>query len=53
VAQFSPELVAQFSPELVAQFSPELVALFCNPSYWEARTWDGVKAPGPEDRDLQ
>jgi hypothetical protein len=46
-----PELVAQL-PELVAQL-PELVAQFCNPSYWEARTWDGVKAPGPQVRDLQ
>jgi hypothetical protein len=27
---------------------PELVAQFCNPSYWEARTWDGLRAPGLE-----
>jgi hypothetical protein len=28
---------------------PELVAQFCNPSYWETRTWDGLMAPGPQD----
>jgi hypothetical protein len=32
---------------------PELVAQFCNPSYWEARTWDGLRVPGPQDRDIQ
>jgi hypothetical protein len=31
----------------------ELVAQFCNPSYWEARTWDGLRAPGPQDRNIQ
>jgi hypothetical protein len=26
---------------------------FCNPSYWEARTWDGLRSPGPQYRELQ
>jgi hypothetical protein len=50
VAQL-PELVAQL-PELVAQL-PELVAQFCNPSYWEARTWDGLRSAGPRDCGIQ
>jgi hypothetical protein len=32
---------------------PGLVAQFCNPSYWEARTWDGLRSPGPQYRGLQ
>jgi hypothetical protein len=35
---------------LVAQ--PGLVAQFCNPSYWEARTWDGLRSTGPQHRGL-
>jgi hypothetical protein len=37
----------------VAELEPELVAQFCNPSYWEAKTGYDVKAPAPQDRDLQ
>jgi hypothetical protein len=29
---------------------PGLVAQSCNPSYWEARTWDGLRWPGPQHR---
>jgi hypothetical protein len=28
-------------------------AQFCNPSYWEARTWDGLRSAGPRDCGIQ